>query len=77
MVKRLAGALVANSAALFTVFCGRCWREARTRRRGGSMDPAMRRAAAARLYRMGWRYGATALCPPCAKENPGPAPARP
>jgi hypothetical protein len=69
-VKLLADGLIANPKTLFIILCGGCCpTKAQAHARGNPFDSEVRQKAAARLYRIGWRYhNFTALCPKCAKE---------
>jgi hypothetical protein len=69
-VRFLADALVANFPSHFSIFCGHCWIEAKAPRwHKNWQDLAVRKRAADRLYRAGWRRNSMPLCPKCAKEN--------
>ncbi len=71
VLSSMADALVAKSGGLFSIFCSRCWAEARchSSEPRDAFDSAVRRKAGEHFYQIGWRYHSNVLCPKCAKET--------
>jgi hypothetical protein len=71
-ISHLADALNANFPSHFSLFCGRCWTEARVSQEAKKdWSAAEAKADAAKhFYSIGWRFDRKSICPAChAKEN--------